>query len=176
MLIGEIRDHETAQIAVEAALTGHLVLTTLHTNDAPSAVTRLTEMGIEPFLVGSAMDCVLAQRLARRLCAKCKEAYLPTPEALLTARFPWQEGQPLPTLYRSVGCSACAKTGYKGRLALHEVMPMSEELERLTVEHASSAAITDVAVREGMSTLRDDGMLKVLQGVTSLDEILRVVV
>jgi type IV pilus assembly protein PilB len=176
VLIGEIRDHETAQIAVEAALTGHLVLTTLHTNDAPSAVTRLTEMGIEPFLVGSAMDCVLAQRLARRLCAKCKEAYLPTPEALLTARFPWQEGQPLPTLYRSVGCSACAKTGYKGRLALHEVMPMSEELERLTVEHASSAAITDVAVREGMRTLRDDGMLKVLQGVTSLDEILRVVV
>jgi len=176
VLIGEVRDHETAQISVEAALTGHLVLSTLHTNDAPSAITRLTEMGIEPFLVGSAVDCVLAQRLARRLCSKCKEEYLPTPEALVTARFPWQDGEPLPTLYKAVGCSACAKTGYKGRLALHEVMPMSEEIERLTVEHASSAAIGRVAIEQGMSTLRDDGMLKVLQGVTSIDEILRVVV
>jgi type IV pilus assembly protein PilB len=176
VLIGEIRDHETAQIAVEAALTGHLVLSTLHTNDAPSAVTRLTEMGIEPFLVGSAVDCVLAQRLARRLCAKCKEQYVPTPEALVTARFPWQEGYPLPTLYRPVGCSACAKTGYKGRLALHEVMPKTEELERLTVEHAPASQIAEVARREGMTTLRDDGMLKVSEGVTSLDEIMRVVV
>ncbi len=176
VLIGEIRDHETAQIAVEAALTGHLVLSTLHTNDAPSAVTRLTEMGIEPFLVGSAVDCVLAQRLARRLCSKCKEEYVATPEALITARFPWQDGQPLPTLFKAVGCSSCAKTGYKGRLALHEVMPMSEELERLTVEHASAAAITRVAIEQGMVTLREDGMLKVVQGVTSIDEILRVVV
>src|SRR5207344_784654 len=96
VLIGEVRDHETAQISVEAALTGHLVLSTLHTNDAPSAITRLTEMGIEPFLVGSAVDCVLAQRLARRLCSKCKEEYVASPEALITARFPWQDGQPLP--------------------------------------------------------------------------------
>jgi len=176
VLIGEIRDHETAQIAVEAALTGHLVLSTLHTNDAPSAITRLTEMGIEPFLVGSAVDCVLAQRLARLLCKKCREEYAPTPEALVAARFPWQDGQPLPTLFRPVGCSACAKTGYKGRLALHEVMPMSEELELLTVEHAPASQITETARRQGMITLRDDGMAKVLRGVTSIDEILRVVV
>jgi type IV pilus assembly protein PilB len=176
VLIGEIRDHETAQIAVEAALTGHLVLSTLHTNDAPSAVTRLTEMGIEPFLVGSALDCILAQRLARRLCKKCKEAYVPTPEALVAARFPWQDGEPLPTLYRPVGCSACAKTGYKGRLALHEVMVVSEHIERLAVERASATTIGEVARAEGMATLRADGLLKVLKGVTSLDEILRVVV
>jgi type IV pilus assembly protein PilB len=176
VLIGEVRDHETAQISVEAALTGHLVLSTLHTNDAPSAITRLTEMGIEPFLVGSAIDCVLAQRLARLLCSKCKEEYIPTPEALVTARFPWNDGEPLPTLYKAAGCSQCAKTGYKGRLALHEVMPMSEEIERLTVEHASASTINDVARTQGMVTLRHDGMLKVLQGVTSIDEILRVVV
>jgi type IV pilus assembly protein PilB len=176
VLIGEIRDHETAQIAVEAALTGHLVLSTLHTNDAPSAITRLTEMGIEPFLVGSAVDCVLAQRLARLLCKKCKEEYTPTADALTAARFPWQDDQPLPTLYRPVGCSACAKTGYKGRLALHEVMPMSEELELLTVEHAPASQITETARRQGMISLRDDGMAKVIRGVTSIDEILRVVV
>jgi type IV pilus assembly protein PilB len=176
VLIGEIRDHETAQIAVEAALTGHLVLSTLHTNDAPSAVTRLTEMGLEPFLVGSALDCVLAQRLARRLCSKCKEAYTPTPELLEQARFPWQDGMPLPKLYRQVGCSACSKTGYRGRLALHEVMAVSETVERMAVEHASATAISEVARQEGMITLRDDGMLKVAQGITTIDEILRVVV
>ena len=98
-------------------------------------------MGIEPFLVGSALDCVLAQRLARRLCSKCKEAYTPTPEALVAARFPWQDGEPLPELFRPVGCSACSKTGYKGRLALHEVMVVTEEIERLAVEHASATAI-----------------------------------
>jgi type IV pilus assembly protein PilB len=176
VLIGEIRDHETAQIAVEAALTGHLVLSTLHTNDAPSAVTRLTEMGLEPFLVGSALDCVLAQRLARRLCSKCKEAYEPTPDALIQAKFPWQDGMPLPTLYRAVGCSACSKTGYKGRLALHEVMAVSETIERLAVEHASATVISETAKGEGMRTLRDDGMFKVGNGVTTIDEILRVVV
>ena len=176
VLIGEIRDHETAQIAVEAALTGHLVLSTLHTNDAPSAVTRLTEMGLEPFLVGSALDCVLAQRLARRLCSKCKEAYQPTPEALVQARYPWQEGEPPPTLFRPAGCPACSKTGYKGRLALHEVMAVSEDIERLAVERASAAAITEAARLEGMVSLRADGLDKVARGITSLDEILRVVV
>src|SRR4029079_16708751 len=100
----------------------------------------------------------------------------PTPDALVTAKYPWQEGEALPTLYRSVGCSACAKTGYKGRLALHEVMPLSEELERLTVEHAPASQINSVAMEQGMRTLRDDGMLKVSQGVTSIDEVLRVVV
>jgi type IV pilus assembly protein PilB len=176
VLIGEVRDHETAQIAVEAALTGHLVLTTLHTNDAPSSITRLIEMGIEPFLVGSALDCVLAQRLARRLCVKCKEEFTPSREMLVQSRFPWDDGQPLPKLYRPIGCPACSKTGYKGRLALHEVMPVSETIERMAVEHASAAAIAEVARKEGMVTLRDDGLAKVLEGVTSLDEILRVVV
>jgi len=176
VLIGEIRDHETAQIAIEAALTGHLVLSTLHTNDAPSAVSRLIEMGIEPFLVGSALDCVLAQRLARRLCSKCKEAYTPTPEALAQARFPWHDGEALPTLYRPVGCSACSKTGYKGRLALHEVMTVTEQIERLAVERASGEAIAKVAREQGMAMLRDDGLAKVAEGVTSLEEIFRVVV
>ena len=176
VLIGEVRDHETAQIAVEAALTGHLVLSTLHTNDAPSAVTRLTEMGLEPFLVGSALDCVLAQRLARRLCGKCKEPYTPTPSELETARFPWQDGMPIPTLHRAVGCVSCSKTGYKGRLALHEVMRVSESIERLAVERAPATAIADTAQQEGMITLRQDGLDKVSQGVTSIEEILRVVV
>jgi type IV pilus assembly protein PilB len=176
VLIGEIRDHETAQIAVEAALTGHLVLSTLHTNDAPSAITRLTEMDLEPFLVGSAIDAVLAQRLARRLCTKCKEAYTPTAESLVANRYPWTRDEPLPTLYRPIGCSNCSKTGYKGRLALHEVMVVSEDVERMAVERASAAAIGKVAREQGMTTLRDDGMRKVGEGVTSFEEILRVVV
>jgi type IV pilus assembly protein PilB len=176
VLLGEIRDHETAQIAIEAALTGHLVLSTLHTNDAPSAVNRLIEMGIEPFLVGSALDCVLAQRLARRLCSKCKEAYEPTRDSLRASRWAWPEDDDLPTLYRAVGCSACSKTGYKGRLALHEVMAVTEQIERLAVERASADAINSVAKSQGMKTLREDGLAKVLQGVTSIEEILRVVV
>jgi type IV pilus assembly protein PilB len=176
VLIGEIRDHETAQIAIEAALTGHLVLSTLHTNDAPSAITRLVEMDIEPFLVGSAVDAVLAQRLARRLCTKCKEAYTPTAETLIANRYPWTREEPLPTLYRPIGCSACSKTGYKGRLALHEVMVVTEEIERLAVERASAAVIGKVAREDGMTTLRDDGMAKVREGTTSFEEILRVVV
>ena len=176
ILLGEIRDHETAQIAIEAALTGHLVLSTLHTNDAPSAVNRLIEMGIEPFLVGSALDCVLAQRLARRLCPKCKEAYQPSREALAANRFPWPEDTEPPTLYRAVGCGACSKTGYRGRLALHEVMTVTEDIERLTVDRASADAIGRIAQDQGMTTLRNDGLEKVLLGDTSIEEILRVVV
>ncbi|WP_136520042.1 MULTISPECIES: GspE/PulE family protein [Cellulomonas] len=175
VLLGEIRDHETAQIAIEAALTGHLVLSTLHTNDAPSAVTRLTEMGIEPFLVGSALDCVVAQRLARRLCPKCKEPYTPTPAELEAARFPWMPGEPVPELFRPAGCTACSRTGYKGRLALHEVMRVTEEIERHAVANASSADIGATAVKQGMVTLRDDGWHKVAAGLTSVEEILRVV-
>jgi len=175
VLLGEIRDHETAQIAIEAALTGHLVLSTLHTNDAPSAVTRLVEMGIEPFLVGSALDCVVAQRLARRLCAKCKEAYTPTETELIAARFPWTPGEPLPQLWRPNGCQACSQTGYKGRMAIHEVMPVTEEIERHAVAHSSSAEIGHTAREQGMSTLRDDGWAKVVLGDTALEEILRVI-
>lgn len=175
VLLGEIRDHETAQIAIEAALTGHLVLSTLHTNDAPSAVTRLTEMGIEPFLVGSALDCVVAQRLARKLCDKCSEQYQPQPVELQAARFPWSDGMPLPVLRRPVGCVACSRTGYRGRVALHEVMPVSEEIERLAVQHASAADIASVALEQGMVDLRNDGWAKVQAGRTSLEEIMRVV-
>ena len=176
VLIGEIRDRETAQIAVEAALTGHLVLSTLHTNDAPSALTRLTEMGIEPFLVSSALDCVVAQRLARRLCERCKEEYEPTKEELLTANFPFDPEGEVPKPYRPVGCTACGRTGYKGRMALHEVMTVTEEIERLVAEKASSEEIAKVAQEQGMESLRDDGMLKVGQGITSIEEVLRVVV
>ena len=176
VLIGEIRDRETAQIATEAALTGHLVLSTLHTNDAPSALTRLVEMGIEPYLVASALDCVLAQRLARKLCGKCKEPYMPTPEELQAANFPYEADEELPKLHRAVGCAACTSTGYKSRLALHEVMVVTEQIEKLVVDHASSEEIKRVAVAQGMITLRDDGMAKVKQGHTSIEEVLRVVV
>ncbi len=176
MLIGEIRDHETAQIAIEASLTGHLVLSTLHTNDAPSSLTRLTEMGIEPFLVGSALDCVLAQRLTRRLCDKCKDPYTPEAEFLERVGYPWTPGEPLPTLYRPGGCPSCSKTGFRGRIALHEVMEVTEDIERLTVERASAAVIGATAREQGMLTLRADGMSKVGQGITSIEEILRVVV
>ena len=176
VLVGEIRDHETAQIAIEAALTGHLVLSTLHTNDAPSAITRLIEMGIEPFLVGSALDCVVAQRLARRLCSKCKTSYQPTELELIESRFPWMPGEPVPEIFRPAGCAACSNTGYRGRLALHEVMAVDEAIERHAVAHSSSSDIADTAKQHGMIPLRKDGMIKVAMGLTSMEEIMRVVV
>ena len=174
VMIGEIRDKETGTIAVEAALTGHLVLSTLHTNDAPSALTRLTEMGIEPFLTASAINGVLAQRLARRLCKECKEAYTPTTEALDRVEFPY-DPKDLPTLYRAKGCKRCNNIGYKGRMGVHEVMVMSESLEKLAVENASGDELGRQARAEGMKTLRDDGFEKVRMGLTSIEEILRVV-
>jgi type IV pilus assembly protein PilB len=176
VLIGEIRDQETARIAVEAALTGHLVLSTLHTNDAPSALTRLTEMGVEPFMVASALEAVLAQRLARRLCTRCKEPYPANPEELELIGELWKPVDDAPTLFRAAGCSSCAKTGYKGRLALHEVMTVEERIERLAVARASPTDIGHAAREQGMTTLREDGLRKVLEGVTSIEEILRVVV
>jgi type IV pilus assembly protein PilB len=175
VLLGEIRDHETAQIAIEAALTGHLVLSTLHTNDAPSAVTRLTEMDIEPFLVGSALDCVVAQRLARRLCDRCKEPYRPDLAELLILRLPVPPGEQSPTIHRAVGCSSCSMTGYRGRIALHEVMLVTEEIERHAVARSASAEIMRTAREQGMLTLREDGWAKVRLGHTSIEEILRVV-
>jgi type IV pilus assembly protein PilB len=175
VLLGEIRDHETAQIAIEASLTGHLVLSTLHTNDAPSAITRLTEMDIEPFLVGSALDCVVAQRLARRLCDRCREVYEPSVETLVHLKVGYSDDMPIPTLYRAVGCQACSQTGYRGRVALHEVMSVTEEIERLAVARASSAEIGRVAREQGMLTLRQDGWTKAQLGITSIEEILRVV-
>jgi type IV pilus assembly protein PilB len=175
VLLGEIRDHETAQIAIEASLTGHLVLSTLHTNDAPSAITRLTEMDIEPFLVGSALDCVVAQRLARRLCDRCKTPYNHDPRSLDALKIGYDSSQPVPTLFQPVGCSGCSNTGYHGRIALHEVMAVSEEIERLAVARASSAEIGRVAREQGMLTLREDGWAKAQLGMTSVEEILRVV-
>nr|WP_221382805.1 ATPase, T2SS/T4P/T4SS family [Actinoplanes polyasparticus] len=176
VLIGEIRDSHTAQIAVEASLTGHLVLSTLHTNDAPGAVTRLTEMGIEPFLVGSSLDCVLAQRLARRLCDWCKEAYKPTEEELVGARWPFDDLVVPEALYRPVGCRNCANTGYRGRIALHEVMPISPEIEALTIRRASSNEILEVALYQGMYELRADGLAKASGGLTSVREVSRVAI
>jgi type IV pilus assembly protein PilB len=176
VLIGEIRDGNTAQIAVEASLTGHLVLSTLHTNDAPGAVTRLTEMGIEPFLVGSSLDCVLAQRLARRLCDWCKEAYLPTEEELIGARWPFDDLKVPEVLYRPLGCRNCANTGFRGRIAIHEVMPVSPEIESLTIRRASSNEIRDVALAQGMYELRADGLAKAAGGLTSVREISRVAI
>ena len=177
MLVGEIRDKETATIAIESALTGHLVLSTLHTNDAPSAVTRLTEMGVEPFLVGSAIDAVLGQRLARRLCKQCKESYEPTTEALHQVGWPFDElGEDIPELFKAKGCSACSGTGYRGRLAIHELMLVTEDIERMTVEHATTDELARVAVTQGMRPLRQDGLTKVARGDTSIEEILRVVV
>jgi type IV pilus assembly protein PilB len=175
VLIGEVRDRETAMIAVEAALTGHLVLSSLHTNDAPSALTRLTEMDVETFLVASAIDSVVAQRLARKLCDRCKVGYQPEEGELMAAGFPeWLWGE-IEEIYRAEGCAACANTGYRGRIGLYEVMPMSEEIERLTVERASSDSIKAVAMQQGMISLRDDGLEKVRMGVTSIEEVARVV-
>ncbi len=176
VLVGETRDAETAKIAVEASLTGHLVLTTLHTNDAAAAITRLTEMGVEPFLVGSAVDCVLAQRLARQLCDKCKEAYTPLEATLREAGFDETVVAQEPEIYRAVGCGVCGDTGYRGRLAIHEIMTVTEDIERLTVERASSDEIKRLAVKQGMLTLRQDGLQKVLRGDTTIEEIGRVVV
>jgi type IV pilus assembly protein PilB len=176
VLVGEIRDKETATIAVEAALTGHLVLSTLHTNDAASTPTRLVEMGVEPFLVATALDAIVAQRLARRLCEKCKEPYTPTMAELETVGWDFGENETVPQLYRAVGCQACGKTGYLGRFAVHEVLLISEEIERLIVEHAHSEDIKKVAIAQGMLTLRQAGLTQVAAGITTIEEVLRVIV
>jgi type IV pilus assembly protein PilB len=176
VLIGEIRDETTAQLGVEAALTGHLVLSTLHTNDAPGAITRLVEMGIEPFLVGSSVDCVLAQRLARRLCDWCKEEYAPPEEDLVGARWPVADLGVPTSLWRPKGCRSCSNTGFRGRIALHEVMPVTESIERLAVQRSSSHDIRRAALEEGFVELRTDGLRKAADGLTSLTEILRVAI
>lgn len=176
LMVGEIRDRETAQIAVEAALTGHLVLSTLHTNDAPGAITRLTEMGIAPFLTASAIQCVQAQRLARRLCKECKEEYSPPMEGLKQIGFPLDGDKQAPKLFRPKGCSKCNNTGYKGRVGVYEVMVISEAIKRLTIEHATAEEIKHTAIAEGMKTLREDGLAKVKLGLISIEEVMRVIV
>src|SRR3954471_9035053 len=171
IMVGEIRDRETAQIAVEAALTGHLVLSTLHTNDAPTALTRLIEMGIEPFLVASAIDCVVAQRLARTLCHHCKARTILSAAVLRDHGF--QTGYDLEA-YEPAGCARCGGSGYKGRIGLYEVMPVTEEIRALAIERAAGDRVAEVAVRNGMRRLRDDGLDKVRHGITSIAEVARV--
>jgi type IV pilus assembly protein PilB len=171
VMVGEIRDGETARIAIEAALTGHMMLTTLHTNDAPGAVTRLTKMGIESFLTASSVDCVVAQRLARKLCSHCKRRTVVPPEALADADI--RVGADLEA-YEPLGCSRCNQSGYRGRVGIYSVMKMSERIKEMTVSQAPEAEIAAVAREEGMLTLREDGVGKVRAGKTSLEEILRV--
>ena len=176
VLIGEIRDQETANIAIEASLTGHLVLSTLHTNDAPSAVTRLTEMGVEPFLLSSSLAAVMAQRLARRLCKKCKRQDTATEAELRTLGVPHMPDTPLPTIWRPVGCRECANPGYSGRVAIQQVMGVDSTMEDLIARGATSIDIDKAAKEQGMTTLRKDGWQKALQGITSVEEVLRVTV
>jgi type IV pilus assembly protein PilB len=171
VMVGEIRDAETARIAIEAALTGHMMLTTLHTNDAPGAIARLTKMGIEPFLIGSAVDCIVAQRLARKLCTQCKRRTNISPQALAEAGL--RAGVEVEA-YEPAGCSRCNQSGYKGRVGLYSVMSMTERIKEMTVAQAPEAEIGAVAREEGMCTLREDGLAKVRAGMTSLEEVLRV--
>jgi type IV pilus assembly protein PilB len=168
IMVGEIRDRDTAEIAVQAALTGHLVLSTLHTRDAPSAITRLLDMGVEPFMVAAAIDCVVAQRLARMLCEGCKRP-VTLPEATVA-----QHGLEGGTVYEPVGCLLCGNSGYRGRVGLYEVMPVTEEIRALLLEHASVDQIAAVAERQGMRRMREDGLIKVKQGLTTLSEVGRV--
>jgi type IV pilus assembly protein PilB len=171
VMVGEIRDAETARIAIEAALTGHMMLTTLHTNDAPGAIARLTKMGVEAFLTASAVDCVVAQRLARKLCSHCKRRVLVSPEALAEADI--RVGGELEA-YEPLGCTRCNQSGYRGRIGVFSVMEMSERIKEMTVATAPEAEIATVAREEGMLTLREDGLAKVRAGLTSLEEVIRV--
>jgi type IV pilus assembly protein PilB len=178
VMVGEIRDVETAKISIEAALTGHFVLSTLHTNDAPSALTRLNEMGVEPFLTGSAVTAVLAQRLVRKLCTHCCEMYMATQHEMLDARFTAEQAAAADGvgLYRKKGCPRCNQTGYKGRVGVYQLMIMSEDLSRLASQHASREEIERAAIEAGMKMLWDDGLAKVTSGLTSVEELARVLV
>ncbi len=178
VMVGEIRDGETAKISIEAALTGHLVLSTLHTNDAPGALTRLNEMGVEPFLTGSAVSAVLAQRLARKLCTHCCEMYTPSSDELVKARVSPDVAAAADGIvfYRKKGCPRCGQTGYKGRIGVYQLLVMSEELEALAAAKASREEIERAAIEEGMRTLWDDGLAKVAAGLTSVEELARVTV
>lgn len=173
IMVGEIRDYETAEVAVKAALTGHLVLSTLHTNDAPSTVTRLLNMGVEPFLVTASVNLIMAQRLARKLCPSCRKPAETGKRAMISAGYSESELEEF-TPQNPVGCKACNNTGYKGRIALYEVMPLSEDLKEMVLQGASSSELKAEAVRKGMMSLRRAGLNKIKDGVTSLDEVLRV--
>jgi type IV pilus assembly protein PilB len=172
IMVGEIRDFETAQIAVQAALTGHLVLSTVHTNDAPGTITRLIDMGIEPFLIASAVILILAQRLIRKTCMDCREPIKVHPQLLIDLGVAPDEVKSF-TVYKGKGCSICNNTGYKGRLGLYEVMPMREEVKELILSRASTTEIKKEAIRLGMKTLRQSGITKVRNGLTTIEEVLR---
>ncbi|NSW89334.1 MAG: Flp pilus assembly complex ATPase component TadA [Firmicutes bacterium] len=178
IMVGEIRDHETARIAVESALTGHLVLSTMHTNDAAGAVTRLADMGIEPYLTASSLIGVVGQRLARLLCKECKQPYKVTREELVNSvpDFPFEGNEREIELYKAKGCVYCNGTGYKGRTGVYEFLRITENIQKLILMKASSAEIRQNGVREGMLTMRQDGLLKVKAGITTVEELLRVVV
>jgi type IV pilus assembly protein PilB len=178
ILVGEIRDLETARIATEAALTGHLVLSTLHANDAASSTTRLIDMGLGPYLVTSALGCVVAQRLVRRLCGRCKSADTATSEELLEleAMSLIDSRDAQAPMFRAVGCEQCRRTGYRGRLAIHEVMVMNDELRTLVLQRAPAEAVARAAVAGGMQTLQMDAFVKVQEGETTLDELKRILV
>jgi type IV pilus assembly protein PilB len=172
IMVGEIRDMETGSIAIKAALTGHLVLSTLHTNDAPSTVTRMIDMGIEPFNVASAVNLIVAQRLVRRICSSCKSEHKYSDEELHALSIPLAEASKL-TFFKGQGCDTCSGTGYKGRQGLYEVMSMSSNLRRLVLKGGSTEELREQAVKDGMLTLRMDGMLKVKRGITSLEEVVK---
>lgn len=175
IMIGEIRDTETALIAIESALTGHLVLSTLHTNNAAGVFTRLIEMGIEPFLISSAIDCVVAQRLARKLCPNCKEPFQPDKDFLKSVGFSDEDISRIDVLYKPRGCDYCSKTGFKGRTGLYEVLLTSEKIKELVLEKATTDEIMEQARKEGMKTMLECGLHKVMKGETSVEEVLRVV-
>ncbi len=177
IMVGEIRDTETAKIAIEAALTGHFVFSTLHTNDAPAAITRLNEMGVEPYLTGSAVSAVLAQRLARKLCTNCCEMYVPTVEELVSARLAPESAQAREgmVLYRKVGCPRCGRTGYKGRIGVFQLLVMNDEIEGLAARNAPREEIEKAAATVGMRSMWDDGIAKAAAGLTSIEELARVV-
>ena len=172
VLVGEIRDFETAEIAVKAALTGHLVLSTLHTNDAPSTINRLMNMGIEPFLVSTSVNLICAQRLVRRVCKECKENHPMPRQALLDVGFAENEVDSL-RLLKGVGCSNCNNTGYRGRVGLFEVMEISEEVRELILSGASAMELRRQAIEEGMITLRGSGLEKIRKGQTTVEEVVR---
>ncbi|MFO0751062.1 MAG: type II secretion system ATPase GspE [Myxococcota bacterium] len=175
ILIGEIRDLETAENAVQASLTGHLVFATLHTNDAPSAFTRLADMGVEPFLSASSVIAVMAQRLVRKLCKNCRQAYVPLPDELEKISIAnTEEMRRTATFFRAVGCPDCFQTGYKGRMGIHELMLINDEIRSLIMQNTAANMIKRAAMKNGMKTLREDGALKVLAGQTSIDEVMRV--
>jgi general secretion pathway protein E len=173
IMIGEMRDLETARIAVQSALTGHLVLSTLHTNDAASGITRLRDMGLEDYLICSTVNGILAQRLVRKLCGFCRQSYEPLPELLKEMGLADLIEQN-PQFYGPVGCDACDQTGFKGRLAIAEFLSLTDEVRRLVMTHAQAREIHELALSQGMHTMRDDGMRKVAQGLTTLEEVLRV--